>query len=109
MSIADTITVLYFYKMNINIEKLDDPDRERLIISKGHSVLAQYAVLAELGYFSRAELKKCKTLGSLLQGHPELKTPGIEANTGSLGQGLSISFGMALRGGQWTEVPIKIT
>lgn len=98
MSIADIITVLYFYKMNINIEKLDDPDRDRLIISKGHSVLTQYAALAELGYFPRAELKKCKTLGSLLQGHPELRTPGIEANTGSLGQGLSIGLGMAIGG-----------
>src|SRR5690554_1997166 len=96
MSSADLITALYFYKMNHNPVDPDYPDRDRFIFSKGHSVLAQYAALAETGYFSREELKKTKTLGSILQGHPEIRTPGIEANTGSLGQGLSIGLGMAL-------------
>ncbi len=96
MSSADLVTALYFYKMRINPDNPDDPDRDRFIFSKGHSVLAQYAVLAELGYFSKSELKNTKTLGSILQGHPEIRTPGIEANTGSLGQGLSIGIGMAL-------------
>src|SRR5690554_7898436 len=96
MSSADIVTALYFYKMNHNPVDPDYPDRDRFIFSKGHSVLAQYAALAETGYFSREELKKTKTLGSILQGHPEIRTPGIEANTGSLGQGLSIGLGMAL-------------
>ena len=74
------------------------PDRDRFIFSKGHSVLAQYAALAEAGYFPKAELKQTKTLGSIVQGHPERDTPGNEANTGSLGQGLSIGLGMALGG-----------
>jgi transketolase len=98
MSSADLVTVLYFYKMKHNPENPDDPDRDRFIFSKGHSVLAQYAALAEAGYFPKSELAKTKTLGSILQGHPEKYTPGIEANTGSLGQGLSIGLGMALAG-----------
>ena len=96
MSSADLVAALYFYKMRINPQNPADPDRDRFIFSKGHSVLAQYAALAELGFFSKAELKNTKELGSILQGHPEIRTPGIEANTGSLGQGLSIGIGMAL-------------
>ncbi len=96
MSSADLVTALYFYKMRINPDKPKDPDRDRFILSKGHSVLAQYAALAEAGYFPKSELKNTKNLGSILQGHPEIKTPGVEANTGSLGQGLSIGVGMAL-------------
>jgi len=96
MSSADLVTALYFYKMKHNPKRPEDPDRDRFIFSKGHSVLAQYSVLAECGYFPKEELKKTKTLGSILQGHPEIRTPGIEANTGSLGQGLSIGLGMAL-------------
>lgn len=96
MSSADLVTALYFYKMRINPENPDDPERDRFILSKGHSVLAQYAALSELGYFSKSELKRTKEFGSFLQGHPEVRTPGIEANTGSLGQGLSIGVGMAL-------------
>lgn len=96
MSSADLVTALYFYKMRINPKNPADPERDRFIFSKGHSVLAQYAALAELGYFPKSELKKTKELGSILQGHPEIRTPGIEANTGSLGQGLSIGVGMAL-------------
>lgn len=69
----------------------ENPDRDRLIFSKGHSVLAQSAALAECGYFPVEVLPTTKQLGSFLQGHPERdRTPGIEANTGSLGQGLSI-------------------
>lgn len=96
MSSADLVTALYFHKMRHTHENPKDPKRDRLIFSKGHAVLAQYAALAECGYFPKEELKKTKTLGSLLQGHPEIRTPGIEANTGSLGQGLSIGLGMAL-------------
>ena len=95
-SIADIITVLYFHKMRLDPQNPGWEDRDRFILSKGHSALAQYAVLARLGFFPREELDRLKCLGSMLQGHPDMnKTPGIEANTGSLGQGLSISCGIA--------------
>jgi transketolase len=98
MSCADVVAALYFYKMRHNPKKQDDPNRDRFIMSKGHSVLAQYAALAEAGYFGRDVLATTKSFGSILQGHPERETPGIEANTGSLGQGLSVGVGMALAG-----------
>lgn len=95
-SIADVVTALYFYKMR---HKPDDPrwpDRDRFLLSKGHAALVQYSALAESGYFPKEEFANTKKLGSMLQGHPDLKsTPGVEANTGSLGQGLSIACGMA--------------
>lgn len=97
MSCADIVTALYFYKMRHWPDSPANPERDRLIFSKGHSVLAQYAALAECGYFPVEALPTTKKLGSFLQGHPERdRTPGIEANTGSLGQGLSIGLGMAL-------------
>jgi transketolase len=95
-SLAETIALLYFHKMNFSAARLKDPDRDRLVLSKGHAALIQYAALCELGCFAREELKKVKTLNGLLQGHPDLTIPGIEAVTGSLGQGLSISLGIAL-------------
>jgi transketolase len=98
MSCADIVTALYFYKMKHSPKKQDDPDRDRFIMSKGHSVLAQYAALAEAGYFSKDVLSTTKSFGSILQGHPEHETPGIEANTGSLGQGFSMGVGMAIAG-----------
>jgi len=97
MSAADLVTALYFYKMRHWPDNPAHPDRDRLIFSKGHAALAQYAALAECGYFPFAALSTTKQLGSFLQGHPERgRTPGIEACTGSLGQGLSIGLGMAL-------------
>lgn len=98
MSSADIITALYFHKMNHDPKNPTMPNRDRFVFSKGHSVLAQYAALAECGYFSKDELKNTKKFGCTLQGHPEIETPGIEANTGSLGQGLSLGLGMALGG-----------
>lgn len=96
-SIADVMAALYFHVMKVNKDDPKDPGRDRLIMSKGHAVLVQYACLAELGYFDRSELDKVKTFKGLLQGHPDMdKTPGIEAVTGSLGQGLSVSLGVAL-------------
>jgi len=96
-SIADVMAALYFHTMKINKNNPKDPGRDRLIMSKGHAVLVQYACLAELGYFDRTELGKVKTFAGILQGHPDMdKTPGIEAVTGSLGQGLSVSLGVAL-------------
>ena len=96
-SCAEIVATLYFHWMNINPKNPNDPERDRFLLSKGHAALVQYAALAELGYFPFDELKKVKMLGSMLQGHPDMKsTPGVEANTGSLGQGLSIALGMAL-------------
>ncbi len=96
-SATDIVATLYFYKMNVNPKDPADESRDRFIMSKGHAVLTQYAALAELGFFPMDELKSVKKYGSMLQGHPDrTKTPGIEANTGSLGQGLSLGLGMAL-------------
>jgi len=95
-SIIDVVTALYYYKMKHDPENPGWEDRDRFLLSKGHSAPAQYAALADCGYFPKEELGRLKKLGSMLQGHPDmLKTPGIEANTGSLGQGLSIACGIA--------------
>ncbi|MBC5581867.1 transketolase [Anaerofilum sp. BX8] len=96
-SSADIIAALYFHKMKYDPQNPQDPDRDRFLLSKGHVAIAQYAALAEAGIIPREWLKTTKQLGSRLQGHPDrLKTPGVEAGTGSLGQGLSIGLGMAL-------------
>ena len=96
-SSADIVAELYFHKMKHDPKDPKNPDRDRFLLSKGHAALVQYAALAIAGYFPQSELKKVKSLGAMLQGHPDMtKTPGIEANTGSLGQGLSIANGMAL-------------
>ncbi len=97
LSAADIITALYFYKMK---HKPQDPkwrERDRFILSKGHAAPILYAALAISGYFDRSLLKTLRKLGSPLQGHPCSKMlPGVEISTGSLGQGLSISNGIAL-------------
>ena len=95
-SLAELVAFLYFSKMNFSAGRLSDPNRDRLVLSKGHAALIQYAALCEKGCFAREELKRVKRLDGLLQGHPDLTIPGIEAVTGSLGQGLSIAVGMAL-------------
>jgi len=96
-SAAEIVTALYFYKMNVYpLNPLDDR-RDRFLLSKGHAALVQYAALAESGFFPKEEIRKVKDLGAMLQGHPDMtRTPGIEANTGSLGMGLSIGMGIAL-------------
>lgn len=97
LSIADILTVLYFNQMNVNAKKPDDPNRDRLVLSKGHAAPALYSVLARKGYFDKEELKTFRKLGSNLQGHPEMnKIPGVDMTTGSLGQGISASVGMAI-------------
>ncbi|MBR2263575.1 MAG: transketolase, partial [Firmicutes bacterium] len=94
-SIMDVTAALYFKHMRVFADP-KDPRRDRCVFSKGHAVLAQYAAFAELGYVSYDDLPKVKTLDGTLQGHPDMDhTPGIEAVTGSLGQGLSVSLGMA--------------
>jgi len=95
-SLAEAMAVLYFYRIKLSKDTLKDPNRDRLLLSKGHAALIQYAALYEKGFFPKEELKRVKTLKGLLQGHPDLSIPGIEAVTGSLGQGLSIGLGMAL-------------
>jgi transketolase len=95
-SLAEIVAALYFAKMHFDPKALKDRSRDRFLLSKGHSVLIQYAALAELGIIPKEEFGKLKTLAGKLQGHPDMMTPGIEAVTGSLGQGLSIAVGMAL-------------
>ena len=95
-SLAEIVAALYFEKMHFDPKALGDPRRDRFLVSKGHSVLIQYAALVELGVIPREEMGKLKTLAGRLQGHPDMMTPGIEAVTGSLGQGLSVGVGMAL-------------
>ena len=99
LSIADIMTVLYFYEMNIDSKNPQNPDRDRLVLSKGHCAPALYATLANRGYFNRSELKTLRKLNSKLQGHPDMnKVPGVDMSTGSLGQGLSAACGMAIAG-----------
>jgi len=97
VSLGEIVATLYFHQMRLDPKRITDPNRDRFLLSKGHAVLIQYAALIELGVIPRAEIKQVKTLAGLLQGHPDMaKTPGMEAVTGSLGQGLSIGVGMAL-------------
>ncbi len=99
LSAVEIVTTLYFHVMRIRPEEPDWPDRDRFVLSKGHAAPLLYAVLAERGYFPVEELLTLRKLGSRLQGHPAFgKLPGVEASTGSLGQGLSISLGIALAG-----------
>ncbi len=98
-SLADIVAVLYFNKMKHDPLNPKMPERDRFLLSKAHSAPVQYAALAQCGYFPKDELSNLKKIGSMLQGHPDMhKTPGIEANTGSLGQGLSIAAGIAAAG-----------
>ena len=99
MSVMDILVTLYFQEMNISPENQDDPDRDRFIMSKGHSVEALYAVLAEKGFFPFAEVRNTfSQFGSPYIGHPNNHLPGIEMNSGSLGHGLPVAVGMALAG-----------
>ena len=99
LSIADIMTVLYFYEMNINPENPKDENRDRLVLSKGHCAPALYSTLANRGYFNIEKLKTLRHIDSRLQGHPDMKKiPGVDMTTGSLGQGLSAANGMAIAG-----------
>jgi transketolase len=99
LSAADVIAALFFHKLRL---RPDDPlwaDRDRFVLSKGHCIPIVYVAMAKLGYFPEEQLKTLRDLGSPLQGHPDrTRLPGIEASTGSLGQGLSVAVGMALAG-----------
>lgn len=99
MSVMDVLVQLYFKQMNISPENMDDDDRDRFVMSKGHSVEAYYAVLAEKGFFPLEEvLAKFSKFNTKFIGHPNNKLPGIEMNSGSLGHGLPVCIGMALAG-----------
>jgi len=98
LSVTDSLVALYYKQMNIGPDKVDDPDRDRFVLSKGHSVEALYAVLADKGFFPKEDLETYSQFGAKYVGHPNNKINGIEMNTGSLGHGLSVGVGMALAG-----------
>lgn len=97
LSVTDILTALYFHEMSIDASKPDWVDRDRFILSKGHSAIALYVTLAKRGYFPYEELLTFDDMGSRLQAHPDMtKLPGLDMSTGSLGQGLSAGVGMAM-------------
>ena len=97
LSATDLMVSLYFAEMNVDPADPKNPDRDRFILSKGHSAIGLYSVLALRGYFPVEELATFDHGGSRLQGHPDMHlTPGIDASTGSLGMGLSVGLGMAI-------------
>lgn len=99
LSVADTLTYLYMARMNVDPKNPTMADRDRLVLSKGHTAPALYSVLAQRGFFPVEELKTLRKIGSRLQGHPVMnKVPGVDMSTGSLGQGVSAACGMALSG-----------
>lgn len=98
LSIADLLTFLYYTKLNVYPDNPEEQQRDRFILSKGHTAPALYAVLAEKGFFDKKELKSLRHIGAMLQGHPCIEIPGIDMSSGSLGQGISAACGMALSG-----------
>ena len=97
LSIVDMLQVLYFDVMRVDPKRPHWPDRDRFVLSKGHTVPALYATLAERGFFPEDELWHLRQCGAMLQGNPDMNTtPGIDMTTGSLGQGLSAANGMAM-------------
>lgn len=99
LSIADLVATLYFAVLRIDPQQPDWPERDRLILSKGHACPVVYAALAHRGYFPVEMLPTLRCLHSMLQGHPDMhKTPGIDMTSGSLGNGISVGLGMALAG-----------
>ena len=96
LSAADVFTYLYFEEMNIDPKDPKKADRDRFVLSKGHTAPGYYSALAERGFFPKEDLKTLRHLGSYLQGHPDMKhIPGVDMSSGSLGQGLSTAVGMA--------------
>ena len=98
LSIADLLTYLYFATLHVDPKNPDMPDRDRLVLSKGHTAPALYAALAERGFFDKKELESLRHIGAMLQGHPCIHIPGVDMSSGSLGQGISAACGMALAG-----------
>lgn len=98
LSAADLITYLYFNEMKVFPSNEKSENRDRFVLSKGHAAPALYGALALKGFISEEEIKTLRKVGSVLQGHPNIKTPGVDMSTGSLGQGVSAAVGMALAG-----------
>lgn len=99
LSAADIFTYLYFEEMNVDVKNPEDENRDRFVLSKGHTAPGLYAALALKGYFPMEDMKTLRHVGSYLQGHPDKKgTPGVDMSSGSLGQGISVAVGMALSG-----------
>ncbi|WP_019554557.1 transketolase [Propionispira raffinosivorans] len=98
LSVTDILVALYYKHLNVTPENTADPNRDRFILSKGHSVESLYCVLADCGFFPKEDLKTYSAYASKYIGHPNNKINGIEMNTGSLGHGLSVGVGMALAG-----------
>lgn len=99
LSVIDLLTALYFHQLRHDPHNPSWPDRDRVVLSKGHACPAWYVVLAECGYFDASHLWTLRQVGSLLQGHPDMtRTPGVDISTGSLGLGFSAAIGMALAG-----------
>ena len=96
LSAADVYTYLYFEEMNIDPKDPDKEDRDRFVLSKGHTAPGLYSTLANRGFFPVEDLKTLRKLGSYLQGHPSIHIPGVDMASGSLGQGISAAVGMAL-------------
>jgi len=96
LSAADVFTYLYFEEMNIDPKNPEKEDRDRFVLSKGHTAPGLYAALANRGYFPVEDLTTLRKLGSYLQGHPNMHIPGVDMASGSLGQGISAAVGMAL-------------
>ena len=97
LSAADIFTYLYFEEMNIDPQDPKKADRDRFVLSKGHTAPGLYSTLAERGYFPKEDLKTLRHTGSYLQGHPDMKhIPGVDMSSGSLGQGISAAVGMAI-------------
>jgi transketolase len=97
LSLAEIMAVLYFHVLRVDAKRPDWPDRDRLVLSKGHGCLALYSALAQRGFFSQSEFSSFDQVGSILQAHPDMRrVPGVEMSTGCLGQGLSTGIGMAL-------------
>lgn len=99
LSAAEMVAALFFHKLRLRPDEPEWPDRDRFVLSKGHCIPIVYAAMAKLGFFEEKELMTLRKLGTRLQGHPDRRLlPGIEASTGSLGQGLSVAAGMAVAG-----------
>ena len=99
LSAADIFTYLYFEEMNIDPQNPKDPDRDRFVLSKGHTAPGLYSAMANRGYFPVEELETLRKVGARLQGHPSMQyLPGLDMSSGSLGQGISAACGMALGG-----------
>ena len=107
LSAADVFTYLYFEEMNIDPANPDKEDRDRFVLSKGHTAPGLYSALANRGYFPVEDLTTLRKLGSYLQGHPCIHIPGVDMSSGSLGQGISAAVGMAL-GGKLDEKNFRV-